>query len=349
MNIWHLVFRPDSLTYTIAKALSYVGQPLFVCVADSSHDGTPATAIERRVTDTARITIVEQNAAQLPEIIDRLIVQVSPRPIESLLHVARLAQRSRRITLITAGDRSRRWRTAMKLQWLEARTLGRYMRKIDRVLYKDGFYASDLLGAFKRRHTIGFDVHSQFLHNDRIYEAIHARDWSPDTHRPILASFLGCRDPAARENILASVRELFRSDVRVPTRMGAKRMFWHEYSDAAPNGVAPEEFVKLLTQCDFTLCPRGYSLVTHRPVEALLRGSIPVLAADEVDLYGIDLEDGINCIGVPEGRWREAVERLLAMDESRIVAMRTRIHAMFEAELAYAAVAQRISSQVGVR
>ena len=65
-------------------------------------------------------------------------------------------------------------------------------------------------------------------------------------------------------------------------------MFWHEYSDASPIGLDPAEFVRRLTDSDFTLCPRGYSRVTHRPVEALLRGSVPVIAADEIDLYGID-------------------------------------------------------------
>ena len=347
MNIWHLVFRPDSLTYTIAKALSHAGQPVCIWATDSGHGAAPATAIEKRVAETPQVSMLEKKGARIPAVIDRLIVQTFPRPTESLKDFEHLAPQARAITLITAGDRSRRWRIAMKLQWLEVRTIGRHAGKVDRVLYKDGFYPSDLLGLFKTRQTIGFDVHSQFLHDSRMFQAIHALDWSPDAKRPILASFLGSRDPVVRESILASVRHLFRSDA-LPTEDGAKRMYWHEYSDAAPNGVAPEEFVKVLTQSDFTLCPRGYSLVTHRPIEALLRGSIPVLASDEFDLYGIDLEDGTNCIGVRDGRWSEAVERILATDESSILAMRTRIRAMFGAKLAYEAVAKRIRLRVGV-
>jgi hypothetical protein len=347
MNIWHLVFRPDSLTYTIAKALSHAGQPVSIWVTDAAFDAARATTIEKRVADTLGVTVIERNHAQLPDVIDRLIVQVFPRPTESLVNADRLASRARKITLITAGDRSRTWRTAMKLQWQEALVLRRYARKVDRVLYKDGFYASDLLGLLKTRNTVGFDTHSQFLHDRRMFETIHARDWRPDTTRPVLASFLGSRDPAVREHILASVRSLFRSDAPVATRGNAKKMYWHEYSDAAPNGLAPEDFVKLLTESDFSLCPRGYSLVTHRPIEALLRGSIPVLASDELDLYGVDLEDGTNCIGVSDGRWTESVERVLAMDESSIVSMRSRIHAMFDAKLDYAAIAERIRLRVG--
>jgi hypothetical protein len=113
-------------------------------------------------------------------------------------------------------------------------------------------------------------------------------------------------------------------------------------------GVAPREFVRLLTDSDFTLCPRGYSLVTHRPVEALLRGSIPVLAEEEIDLYGIGLVDGENCIGVPAGRWAETVARLTEADEDDILRMRSRAFAMFEHRLAYDALARRMRHRVGV-
>ena len=125
-------------------------------------------------------------------------------------------------------------------------------------------------------------------------------------------------------------------------------MRWHEYSDAAAIGLDPAEFVKVLSDSDFTLCPRGYSRVTHRPIEAMLRGSIPVLSVDELDLYGIALKDGENCVAVRGGRWREAVEGLAHVREAEIVHMRTTIHAMFDEFLNYPAMAKRIRARVGV-
>jgi hypothetical protein len=217
------------------------------------------------------------------------------------------------------------------------------------VLYKDGFYPCDLLGLFKSRHAVGFDAHSQFIHDDELFRAMHARDWDPDARRPILANFLGSQDPAIRKHALDGVRALFQSpDGTSNAIAGNKSMRWHEYSDAAAIGLDPREFVNVLSNSDFTLCPRGYSVVTHRPIEALLRGSIPVLSEDELDLYGVELKDRENCIGVQNGRWRQTVERLAQIQEPEIARMRARIHAMFDDFLNYPAMAKRIRARVGM-
>jgi hypothetical protein len=348
MNVCHFVFRTDSLTYTVAKALSCGGHDVVVWVVDREQDHRQAGGIQKCLHETPRVTIAGDDASGLPSVIDRLIVQVFPRPRESIRHVDLLAARARMISVITAGDRSRPWREAMKLQWSEARRLVRYASKVDRVLYKDGFHSHDLIGLSKPRHNLGFDVHSQFLHDDGLRHAMHARDWIPGERRPILVNFLGCRDPAVRERVLQQLRPYARARNEVELLLEtSKTTFWHEYPDADPVGIAPQEFVKVLTQSDFTLCPRGYSLVTHRPMEALLRGSIPVLSADELDLYGIQLEDGKNCIGVPAGRWSEAMHRIARIGEDEVIRMRGNILAMFDGQLRYEAVATGMRMRLG--
>src|SRR5437764_1289342 len=137
MNVWHLVFRTDSLTYTVAKAMSFGGHDVFVWVVDAEQDHSLAAGIQQRLRDTPRVRIVARDETKLPSVIDRLIVQVFPRPMESIQRISPLARRARSIALITAGDRSRSWRSAMKLQWLEARKFAPYAGTIDRVLYKD--------------------------------------------------------------------------------------------------------------------------------------------------------------------------------------------------------------------
>lgn len=349
MNVWHAVYRPESLTYTIAKALSYGGHDVVIWVADPEYGESAVEGIRRRIADTPRVRILPASALRLPSEIDRLIVQVYPRPVESMNSVGALVTRADKIALITSGDRSRSLRDAISLQWLEFRKLARCARRVDRVLYKDGYYPRDLYGPFKPRTITGFDAHSQFLHEERLFRAMHARDWRPESRRPILVNFLGSRDPAPRTQILDSVRSLFASGGEDHLcGNGGKTMHWHEYSDAAPVGIEPLEFVSVLSRSDFTLCPRGYSLVTHRPVEALLRGSVPVLAGDELDLYGMKLVHGENCIGVAEGRWAEAVQHLSSLDEPRIVAMRSAIHAMFGADLDYGSVSRKIRTRLGV-
>jgi hypothetical protein len=349
VKIWHHVLRPDSLTYTVAKALSHGGHETVICVVETAQDRRPPDRIERRVHEIPGVAIVSTDEAKLPRVIERLIVQVFPRPAESIRRVNLLAARAQKITLITAGDRSRSPRSAVKLQWLEARRLALNARKIDRVLYKDGYYPRDLMSLLAPRHVVGFDVHSQFLHDPTAFRAIHARDWSPQSRRPILANFLGSQDPDVRKLVLDSIRDLFSPRAAGSLSLPAgKSMFWHEYSDAAPAALEPDAFVRTLSSSDFTLCPRGYSMVTHRPIEALLRGSIPVLSAEESDLYDIVLEDGKNCFVVPDGRWPETIQRIARIQEAEIMQMRRNIDAMFEHELNYDSLSRRIRTRVGI-
>jgi len=169
------------------------------------------------------------------------------------------------------------------------------------------------------------------------------------TRRQIRVNFLGNQDPAVRKQVLDSAHPLFQpTGPSASAPAAGNKMYWHEYSDAAPTGVAPRDFVRLLTESDFTLCPRGYSLVTHRPVEALLRGCVPVIAVDEIDLYGIPLIDGENCIGVRDGRWDDTVRRLAEVEDKDIVRMRRNAHEMFDRYLAYDALARRLRNRVGV-
>jgi hypothetical protein len=349
MNVWYLVCRTDSLTYTIAKALSIGGHDVSVWVVNPNLDHGLSEGIHTCLRETPRVRLVARDEAALPATIDRLIIQVFPRPQESLLHVDALARRARKITLISAGDCNRSWPAAMKQQWMELRSLGLHVSRIDHVLYKDGFYSCDLLGSFKSRHPVGFDPHSQFIHNDGLFRSMYARDWDPAARRPILANFLGSRDPHSRNRILDDMRPLFQ-----PSRESSlspasdKSLRWHEYSDAAPIGLDPLEFIRVLSDSDFTLCPRGYSLVTHRPIEALLRGSMPVLSKDELSLYDVDFKDGENCVTVERGRWRETVESLAQAEESEIRRRRANIDAMFEEFLSYPAMAKRIRARVGV-
>jgi hypothetical protein len=350
LNLWLLVFQPDSLTYTLCRALQECGFTASVWVVDPDYGTQVQTQIQRRIAGTAGMQVAPRDPDLLPATIDRLIVQMFPRPADTVRDVPLLASRARAVTLITAGDRSRQWRDAIKAQWLEIKALGGSLRRIDRVIYKDGIHRrADLFALQRRRQVVGFDAHSQFLHDAALFAAIHARDWQPEHNRPILASFLGCQDPAPRKRILDSVRHLFLtpSGGAVSPRPG-KTMFWHEYSDASPIGLPPAEFVAMLARSDFSLCPRGYSLVTHRPIEAMLRGSIPVLSRDELDLYGLDLADGHNCIAVEPGRWAEAIERVAALSERKIKTMREAIVAMRDTVLDYPLLARDICGRLGL-
>jgi hypothetical protein len=124
-------------------------------------------------------------------------------------------------------------------------------------------------------------------------------------------------------------------------------MVWHVYSDAEPAALGQQEFLDVLSRSAFTLAPLGYSHVTHRPIEALLRGSIPVLSADELDLYDLGLADGVNCVAVARGGWPRAMRRIVAMTDTEIAGMRRNIQAMLADKVAYPALARDMVRRLG--
>lgn len=352
MNLCHVVFAPDSLTYLVAKAATFAGHSVYIALTDPDRGKHSTHKIMQRIVRIPGVAIMSpETDRSLPAAFDRLIVQVFPRPpvtlASSLLQT--MARRSRRITLVSAGDRSRSRRMALQLQWREMRALLGSLSKIDRVVYKDGAHTFDLFAPWKTRRVVGFDVHSMFMDDDAAFTHIQSLNWAADASRPIFVNFMGSQDPAIRKSTLDSMRHLFPGAGGISqSAITSKRVLWHEYSDAQPGALGLAEFVDALTNSDFTLCPPGYSLITHRPIEAMLRGSIPILHANELDLYDISLVDGVNCVAVPPGQWPEAVERCAAMDEHTIRAMRQAIKDMVPKLLHYEASSRRLRQRLGL-
>lgn len=342
MKVCLLALWSDSLTYTVARALAFAGHAVTVWVADVERDGRSAWSLSWRLAALDGVGVVANSGAEPAEHFDLLIVQGHPELLAHRRSLDRLAPHAAHITAISAGDRSKPLRQALRLQWREWRWYGPWFGKVRRIAYKDGYHTLDWLGLLRSRRVVGFDAHSKFLQDAALFAALHARDWHSNTVRPFRANFLGSRDPAVRSRILDSVEPRFQESGTGP------RTVWHAYSDAQPAALSPEDFLHVLTESDFTLAPPGYSRVTHRPVEALLRGSIPMLNADELDLYDLGLADGVNCIAVPAGGWPAAMERILTMDAAMITGMRRNIEAMLDARVAYPALARDMSRRLGL-
>jgi hypothetical protein len=345
MDICHLVSRSDSLTYTVAKALTHGGHDVYVWEALPPERSQPVSKIRERLVNIPGVKITSGRDDIVPAQYNRLIIQIFPRLMEHAHVIGPLASRARRITVVTAGDRSHPWRTALRLQRRELGVLLPWLHRVERIGYKDGFYAFDLYALFKSRRVVGFDIHSQFLHDAQAFAAIHAPDWDVEAQRRYLANFLGSQDPKARKLVLDAVRPFFSGS---GSGSIARLSFWHEYSDAVPNGMEWPRFLGVLSDSNFTLCPPGYSLVTHRPMEALLRGSIPVLHENELDLYGIGLVDGVNAIAVLPGQWAATMERLAGLPEDRVIAMRKNIWSLVESHIHYEACSRRMRSRLGM-
>jgi hypothetical protein len=352
MNICHLVFAPDTITYLATRASVAAGHTVHIGLADPDRGRKSVHKVMQRIARLPGVHLFyEESDESLPDAFERLVVQVFPRPTAVLGSglLGRMAARARKVTLVTAGDRSRHRRASLQMQWQEIRSLARWAGKIDRVVYKDGFYPIDLFGLLKPRHVTGFDIHSMFMDDQAAFARIQELNWAVEMRRPILINFMGSQDPARRKIVLDSIRATITQSIgSAAADAHSKRMLWHEYSDAQPGALGMSEFVDALTDSDFTLCPPGYSLITHRPVEAMLRGSIPVLHASELDLYDIELTDGVNCIAVESQHWPKAVERCRSMDERSVVRMRANIRDIAERKLAFAHSSMRTRRNFGV-
>jgi hypothetical protein len=317
-------------------------------VADAAADRRWTWSLSPHVEAIPGASLAFGDTAAVPDKLDVTVVQSRPRLLQYSSTLDRLASAAGAVTMISYGDRSMPRGRAFLTQWGELRWAKRWLGRLGRVAYKDGFCRRDLWGLMRPRCVVGFDVHSKFLQDEALFHAIHAADWEVSTRRPYRANFLGSRDPLVRGRILDTVEPFFLEPVSGRANPRMPSSYWHPYSDAQPAALSPQAFLEILTKSDFTLCPPGYSRVTHRPVEALLRGSIPVINADELDLYDLGLVDGLNAIAVPLGKWAATMERIAQMSEAEVVNMRRNIQAMLPATVMYPALARDMSRRLGV-
>jgi hypothetical protein len=253
-------------------------------------------------------------------------------------------RRAQRIGIMTFCARPT-WMRTVLAELLDARGCLRCVLRATRVVYVEGYRAIDLFGLLGTRRHLGIDVHSQYLLDPDLRNRMFALDWEPGVRRPHRLNFMGSTSPELRERILGDVEaSLTRRGASLARSLdepgeilwfGAARVSWDQFSG-------------VVAGCDFTLCPPGHVRVTHRVVEALVRGSIPILHADELQLYDLDLESGKNCIAVPPGRWGKTVLAAIDTPLESLVRMRENILAMREKYLSIAASNQRLCVRLGI-
>jgi hypothetical protein len=155
-----------------------------------------------------------------------------------------------------------------------------------------------------------------------------------DDRRRWRLGFLGNRQPPERIARLAQCKDAF---------VGAEnRVNWHEYehnlgdweSNRRPRFEPLEQmdYMRALSDMDFCVSPPGWGQQwTHRTIEALVRGSIPII--EDPQVYGLQLRDAENCIVAKPDDWGAAVRRALDLGEAEIRRMRRNVVALREEQL----------------
>jgi hypothetical protein len=191
---------------------------------------------------------------------------------------------------------------------------------------------------------LGVDVHFSFLTNSHLYELIYS-PWSVSVKRRCRVNFVGKAAPEERAEILLSAREVLLTHGLTPVADTSAPCPWFEVRDGA-DALSAEQYARLLTESDFTLCPPGYAVWSHRVIESSLRGSIPILDRSTRKLYDIELIDGQNCIIVGANDWPGALNRCLQMSADEVIRMRANLASLHSGILGRNAIAAAIASRL---
>jgi len=188
----------------------------------------------------------------------------------------------------------------------------------------------------------GYFVHPNFFREPPLFQEMFGADCDGRNSRPLRLVFSGNPEPESRRRLINRVFQTIRGIPR--TRVlrhyeelapessagSERRVLWMVREDShdpkwylRTDVVPPAKWPGVLRQCDFVFCPPGYEKKTHRVVESLLQGVIPILDCPEE--YEIGLEDGKNCLRVAADRWDPAVERALQMSPADVLQMRAAV------------------------
>ena len=174
---------------------------------------------------------------------------------------------------------------------------------------------------------------------------------SSQARRRFRVGFLGNRQPPERVGQLAQCHQalvdasvsIVGADLEPSSGQSA---VWIVYGDGGDTkGLDPRQYMAVLSDMDLCISPPGWGRNwTHRTVEALVRGAIPVL--EDPDLYDVGLKDGETCMLVRNGDWAEATRRALAIADDEIVAMRRAVLELSRRTLTIERMATRLCSQL---
>jgi hypothetical protein len=343
-NICILADTVECVTYTIARAAALSGSNVYVITQPKEQVKYYGHALfYEKIAAFENIKVLHQFP---PMELDWLYVELTAGLNSQL---ATCARHAKQVGIFSSCD----------CQSSYVKTLGRQIKEVlryfpvalraKRVFLLDGWYKFDLYGLYTQRVMMGYDVHSNFLDDDTLNRQMFAFMWNPEAIRKYKFNFIGNRNPQHRTEIITTIKKHWRDREQL-SGSNPLESVWIEYGDepGEQRGVDAVEYMHLLSESDFTLSPPGYIRLTHRTIEALVQGSIPVLHEDELALYDIDLRDCVNCIAVKQQNWVAAIEALMTMPQEEVSQMRQNIFAMRDRYLTDEAFIHRLQSKMGL-
>ncbi|TAE60374.1 MAG: hypothetical protein EAZ87_06190 [Nostocales cyanobacterium] len=205
-------------------------------------------------------------------------------------------------------------------------------------------------------------VHPQNFSSEQLRKKMFSFSKPNKFKRQFKFTFIGNKNPTERTIVLQQVRETIATfqdlnefnEYPVKNKLHSTAeitsILWIEYGDdkgEGSRGLSPNDYIDALSESDFCISPLGWGgNWTHRTVEALARGAIPIL--EDASRYNIGLEDMISCILVKDNNWHEAIIRANNLDENQIYKMRCQIQKICKDHLLPEASAINLTQNLGL-
>jgi hypothetical protein len=162
--------------------------------------------------------------------------------------------------------------------------------------------------------------------------------------RPCLFSYAGSanyrRDVVANwiESRLDSTKKLF----KIGSHSKEHKVVWHYDRPGTQRERSYEAYIKEIESAWFCLCLPGYTGTSNRVLEAVLRGSIPVIPEEVVKFHCLPLLDGMNAVFVKNDNWIEAVKFVAELGVDRRLAMQGEVIELANTQASLSSISRRI-------
>jgi hypothetical protein len=142
--------------------------------------------------------------------------------------------------------------------------------------------------------------------------------------RPCLFSYAGSSNNQKRDIAASWIEARLsanRDFIHLGPVAGIHKVSWH-YDRAGSCRPRPHDsYIKQLESSWFSLCLPGVTGTTNRVLEAVLRGSIPVIPAEQVKFYCLPFRHASNSIFVKNNDWGRAINTIALMTREDRLAM----------------------------
>jgi Exostosin family len=226
-----------------------------------------------------------------------------------------------------------------------------FIRRSPRVLVEDYRRAAWLLRLISAPAELGVIPHQRVI----------CQGWPEDlpdlVERPFLFNFLGTHSGALgsepRAHILDELEALLKisagGDQQVTLGHKTARIMWHADRPNTTRNRPLNEYLDTLCGSFFTLCLPGHTVITHRVLEALHCGSIPVMPAELVSHYGLPLVHGRNCWLIKKGDWKSVPAALMAIDHAKVLEMQSAAKKLARGEASIPALERKCVQRLGLQ